>query len=210
MTVPWIQVVRPPTAVTRSPRMPTSARTRLWTLRPDGSALTEIPVPTGEPASYPVWSPDGTRVAAALETSVAVYDLSTKPPRQTQRFDELGDIRPFSWSPDGRWIAGVNKLGSRDAIRVFDLQTGQHREVADGASSPEWLPDSRHLVFNRTSHIVLLDTVTGRERAVMQIERPFDQWGRTVTLSRDGRTLAYLQFQTEGDVWLMTLGDAKK
>jgi len=183
---------------------------RLWTLRADGSALTEIAIPSEEPAAYPVWSPDGTRVAAALETSVAVYDLSTGSPREVHRFTDQGDMRPFSWSPDGRWIAGSNKVASRDRLRVFDLQTKTHRIVAQDASSPEWLPDSRHLIFNRSTHVVLLDTVTGRERPIMQIDRPFDQWGRTVTLSRDGRTLAYLQFQTEGDVWLMTLEGARK
>jgi Tol biopolymer transport system component len=183
---------------------------RLWTLRADGSALTEIAIPSEEPAAYPVWSPDGTRVAAALERSVAVYDLSTGSPREVHRFTDQGDMRPFSWSPDGRWIAGSNKVASRDRLRVFDLQTKTHRIVAQDASSPEWLPDSRHLIFNRSTHVVLLDTVTGRERPIMQIDRPFDQWGRTVTLSRDGRTLAYLQFQTEGDVWLMTLDHAGK
>jgi Tol biopolymer transport system component len=187
-----------------------SRGTRLWTLRSDGSSLTEIVVPTGEAAAYPVWSPDGTRVAAALETSVAVYDLSTGTPREIQRLSDLGDMRPFSWSPDGRWIIGSAKFGSRDRLRVLDLQTGTHRLIAQDASSPEWLPDSRRVLFNRSSHIVLLDTVTGHERPIMEIDRPFDQWGRTVALSKDGRSLAYLHFQTEGDIWLMALEGANK
>jgi eukaryotic-like serine/threonine-protein kinase len=31
------------------------------------------------------------------------------------------------------------------------------------------------------------------------------QWGRTLSLSRDGRTLVYLQTRAEGDIWLMNL-----
>jgi eukaryotic-like serine/threonine-protein kinase len=187
-----------------------SRGTRLWTLRSDGSALTEIPIPSGEPAVYPVWSPDGTRVAVAHDTSVAIYDLSTGSPREVERFKDLGDMRPFSWSPDGRWIAGSNKLGTRDRLMVFDLQTRTKRVVAQDMSSPEWLPDSRRLLFNRSSQIVVLDTITGTERPVMPLDRPFDHWGRTVSLSKDGRTLAFVQFQTDGDVWLMTLGAAGK
>ena len=187
-----------------------SRGTRLWTLRSDGSKLIEIPVPSKQPAAYPVWSPDGTRVAAALDTSVVVFDISKGSASETQRFDDLGDMRPFSWSADGRLIVGSTKRGSRDRLTVLDLQTGTHRSMAQDASSPEWLPDSRHLLFNRSSDIVLLDTMTGHERPLIRLDRPFDQWGRTVTLSRDGRTLAYLQFQTEGDVWLMTLDHARK
>jgi Tol biopolymer transport system component len=187
-----------------------SRGTRLWTLRSDGSTLTEIPVPGGQAAAYPVWSPDGTRVAAAFDTSVAVFDLS--------RRVRHGDAAIRSWTTcvrsRGRPMDGglPARTSSAHAIgsRLLDLQTGNHRALATDASSPEWLPDSRHLLFNRSSHIVLLDTITGSERPIMQVDRPFDQWGRTVTLSKDGRTLAYLQFQTEGDVWLMMLGGVRK
>ena len=68
-----------------------------------------------------------------------------------------------------------------------------------------WLPDSRRLLFAASTHLMLLDTASGASRPVMPLERPFDYWGRTVALSRDGRTLVYLQSQTDGDIWLMTL-----
>jgi Tol biopolymer transport system component len=183
---------------------------RVWTLRSDGSALTEIPLPAGDRGAYPIWSPDGLRMAVTLANSnaVAILDMTSSPPRMADRVDAPArGIRPFSWSPDGRWIAGSTMSGTRDELTVLDLQTRTQRLLTTDASSPAWLPDSRHVIFNRSTHAVMLDTVTGRERPVLRVDRPFDHWGRSLSLSKDGRTLAYLQFQTEGDVWLMRLGD---
>jgi Tol biopolymer transport system component len=189
---------------------------RLWTLRPDGSGLTEIVLPDGESGgNYPVWSPDGSRVAAGADSGVIVIDPSSSPAKLVDKFESLGrdpagasgsdGMRPFSWSPDGRWLAGSSRYGLRNQLVLLDFQTRAYRVAARDAGSPVWLPDSRRVLFAASTHLMLLDTASGASRPVMPLERPFDYWGRTVALSRDGRTLVYLQSQTEGDIWLMTL-----
>ena len=190
---------------------------RMWTLRPDGSGLTEIQLPPNEVVAYPVWSPDGTRVASAGGASArsgaestTIFDVTSSPARMIDRFKSGWDFRPFSWSHDGRRIAGSVRSGPRDVVMVLDLTTREFRELAKQASSPAWLPDSRRLLFNQGAHIVLFDLVTGQQRTLIRNDRPFDDWGRSVTVSRDGRTFAYLQFHGEGDVWLMTLGQSAK
>jgi Tol biopolymer transport system component len=191
-------------------------RGRLWTLRPDASGLTEIPLPDGQSgAAYPVWSPDGSRIATMTDSGLIVIAPSSSPAKMVDRFDALGrnpdvamggdGMRPFSWSPDGRWVAGASRYGLRNQLVVLDLQTRAYRVVAHDAASPVWLPDSRRLLFAGSTGLVVVDTQSGTEGRVMALVRQFDAWGRTLALSKDGRTLVYLQSQTEGDIWTMTL-----
>jgi Tol biopolymer transport system component len=194
-------------------------RGRLWTLKPDASGLTEISLPEGQAGgAYPVWSPDGSRIATVSDSGVIVIDPSSSPAKLVDRFDALGDkpdvpsgsdgMRPFSWSPDGRWLAGASRYGLRNQLVVLDLQKREYRVVTGDAASPVWLPDSRRLLFAGSTSLVVVDMQSGLERPVMPLDRQFDAWGRTLALSKDGRTLVYLQAQTEGDIWMMTLEGA--
>jgi Tol biopolymer transport system component len=184
---------------------------RLWSTRPDGSDYAEIAVPDDlHTGVYPVWSADGQRIAAAFDQGVAVLDVSTSPARVLARFPPDIDFRPYSWSPDGRTIAGAARYAMRDQIVLLDLREQTRRVVADEGSSPAWLPDGRRLLFSGLTHLSLLDVTTGRVEALVPMPRLYDQWGRTVALSADGRTLAYLQSQSEGDVWMMTLAPPSK
>jgi Tol biopolymer transport system component len=183
-------------------------RGRLWTTRPDGGGLTEIALPDGISAGvYPVWSPDARRIAAAFDEGVLVLDVSSSPAKVLERFPPDIDFRPFSWSPDGRRIAGSARYASRDELIVLDLPERKRRVVAREGSSPVWLPDGRRLLFSSLTQLSIVDAQTGHIERVMALPRPYDQWGRTVALSADGKTLVYLQTQSEGDVWLMTLRD---
>jgi Tol biopolymer transport system component len=148
-----------------------------------------------------------------------VIDPSTSPASLVARFEALGrdavraggsdGMRPFSWSPDGRRLAGASRYGLRNRLVLLDLETRAYRTAAEDAGSPVWLPDNRRVLFAGSTHLMLLDTHTGTERRLMPLERQFDHWGRTLALSRDGRTLVYLQSQTEGDIWLMTIEESK-
>jgi Tol biopolymer transport system component len=116
---------------------------------------------------------------------------------------------PFSWSRDGRWLAGTTRYASRHDLLVLDVHTKVQRRLSVNGKSPVWLPDSRRLLYSTPREIVLLDTQTGSTRPVFPLARPIEQWGRSLALSRDGRLLVYLQMQAEGDVWRMTLDDHK-
>jgi Tol biopolymer transport system component len=181
-------------------------RGRLWTSRPDGSELAEVPVPDQlHTGVYPVWSPDGTRLVAAFTEGVAVVDLASSPARVLERFPPDMDLRPFSWSADGRWIAGSARFALRDQLVLLDLKTRTRRVVADDSASPAWLPDGRRVLFSALTHISLLDVQSGEVRPLLPLPRLHDLWGRTVTLSGDGRSLVYLHSQSEGDIWMMTI-----
>ena len=93
------------------------------------------------PHTDPDWSPDGKRMVFSTraafsagprgETRVHIVNLTTHeietiPPRLE------GFEVPF-WSPDGRYLIGVNRLNT-DVI-VFDLQTRQFSTIFDGADA---------------------------------------------------------------------------
>jgi eukaryotic-like serine/threonine-protein kinase len=188
----------------------------LATLRSDGSGQTAIPVGGKRSVFYPVWSPDGSRIAVGLEIgpgpgrnmTFAIIDVTASPAavRVLPADPAHTDVRTYSWSPDGRRLAAISRAAMRDTTLVVDVQTGERRVIAEPASSPAWLPDSRHLLYSGPTHLTLHDTETGRRQHVIPVDRRISQWGRTISLSKDGRTLVYLQSKDEGDIWLMTLG----
>ena len=182
----------------------------MFTLLPDGSGLRELPVPPRFRASaYPIWSPDESRLALAFDDGAVILDTSASPmtlvkhmPRKAGEFGFL----PFSWSPDGRSIAGTSRFSpTRDRLVFLDVASASVRTLAEDGKSPTWLPDSRRLLFSSRTSIMLLDASTGESRAVLPLERNVLQWARLLSLSRDGRKLVYLSTQTEGDVWMMSL-----
>lgn len=81
--------------------------------------------------------------------------------------------------------------------------------LSRAGGSHAWLPDSRRLLYSGSGHLMVLDVQTGSERRLVPMDRQFDEWGRTITLSKDGRALVYLQSQSEGDIWVMTLADPR-
>ena len=86
---------------------------QLWTVSPNGGPAVQItsnPWPIG---STFTWSPDGKRIAHAVDNSIAVTDIRTgKTTRLTPRSDDASAPRPEAcvFSPDGRHIAFVRRL----------------------------------------------------------------------------------------------------
>ncbi|TMD26194.1 MAG: hypothetical protein E6I92_10240 [Chloroflexi bacterium] len=64
-----------------------------------------------------------------------------------------GVLRDHSpeWSPDGRRIAFVSKVGAADQLFVLDVSGGgpaqQLSAVADGIGMPKWSPDGKRVAF---------------------------------------------------------------
>ena len=125
----------------------------------DGSDV--FPITEGVSDSSPRWSPDGETLAYLSKAS----DHEAKPhialrgtagESTVLKSFELG-VKEFAWSPDGLTIAAVVPE------YVDGLESEEDRErTPRRISAPAFRYDNKSWVYNRRSHIWLIDVATGK------------------------------------------------
>ena len=137
---------------------------QLWRVRPDGSGLANVPVPTrlGQ-VWYPSVSPDGSLVAYTnqyrLSGELAVYELAT----QVQRsWSVIGG--GATWSPAGTEIAYVDPASG--AIRISSADGSTDRALSQPgrvyAYRPiSWSPDGEWIAAQSADGLDLIRVSTG-------------------------------------------------
>ena len=183
---------------------------QIWKIRPDGSGLTQLTHASTNTA-YAVWSPDGSRMAAATTLSDSGTTILFDPnrPWNEQQAEVLpappDSLRPFgphSWSPDGARIAGM--IGAFDrGIVTYALGSRTYERMTNYGQWPVWLPDGRRLLFvSGGKAFYVVDRATRAVRKVFSVTR--DVIGPP-QLTRDGHAVYYSRRVTEADIWLVTL-----
>lgn len=98
----------------------------------------------------PTWSPDGRYIGITtatlppdIETRIAVYDLETD---RLRLLTEFGDTGAFglTWSPDGKWIAYLERFATNRYRLMAVRPDGTDRRVlleSVSATQPVWLSD---------------------------------------------------------------------
>ncbi|MEJ2206575.1 MAG: protein kinase [Gemmatimonadota bacterium] len=182
------------------------------------------------------WSRDGTRVAYSVGMdSLYVSPASIASPRLLTILESPDAFWPHSltWSPDGRWIAFVDRrlggtIASGDegvsSIWLADSEDGTQARITDDSSvnmSPQWLPDSRHLLFvsdkdgARGIYVVEVgpNGPRGEPRSVLSASD-----AHSISVSADGRRLAYSKLTSSQNIWavpiteghVVSLSDARR
>ena len=163
--------------------------------------------------AFPDYSPDGGRVVYSAEEGgsleLYVQQLSPGASRLQLTNDGRQNVQA-SWSPDGLNIAyhSINAGG----IWVIPALGGEPRRVAASGSSPEWLADSRTLVFQSGTMVDLhavdikafppstlwtVDLQEGRPRPLTHRNNPLGGHG-TARVSPDGSRIAFSVNQPMG------------
>jgi Tol biopolymer transport system component len=185
-----------------------------WVIRPDGSGLEQLTRRQEGSSNFPVWSPDGTRVAAAvIPQGWSIFDLTGRagePAVVPQPEADPGHkFWPMTWTADGSRLAGllVRANGLTDGIAQFDLASRRYTRILEKPPSswliPVWLADGRRLLVRDRRGISLVDAATGRTRPLVSV---FGYYvGYSLDVTRDNRWITYTETATDGDIWLMTL-----
>ena len=115
-----------------------------------------------------------------------------------------GPFWAFSWSPDGRKLAGAfSSLGDFPGLALYDFAAGTYERLTEYGGRPEWLFDNRRILFPRGEKLFLIDTTTRRVQEIFSAA-PHSIHG--YGLSQDGRLLFYYGLaHTEADIWLLSL-----
>ena len=93
---------------------------------------------------WPEWSPTGDLIATRTRTAINLWNPATGDLVRSLDLGELGARGPvrIAWSPDGRRLAALGRVGALNAYRVEDgtveFETQAHERVA---AHVEWSPD---------------------------------------------------------------------
>jgi WD40 repeat protein len=119
-------------------------------------------------------------------------------------------FRVWSWSPNGKWLAGItmSAVGRSTGIVIYNLESQEYRKLTNKGSSPVWLSDSRRVLFSGSQgEIKLVDSESGRVREVLSVS---PDYAGGVCVSPDNRSIYFPLNIFEADIWMLTLNDDKQ
>jgi len=181
-----------------------------WIVRIDGSGLRQLGgAPDG--AWYPVVSPRGDTIVFQGSSTRSVYTMPLAGgAAATQLAGALiGDdlLAPYSWSRDGKRLAGVlfSPSGGSVGVGVYDLETGTATRLApDPTYAVRWLADGRRIVYftNGGWQLVVLDTVS-HARTPIALRLPAPSTNDVFAITPDNRHIYYGAARGEADIWIL-------
>jgi hypothetical protein len=157
-----------------------------------------------------VWSPDGRHLAArtqerpfivTLDDSLKVVSREDLPPYP----DPGAYLDVWSWSPDGKWIAGQalqNKSAELKGLALYSVDQKRYELLHESGTVPAWLSDSRRLVFWNNDRIELIDLLTKTVSPVLSLPVPQAITSLGQLPKRNDQIYFTLQ-PREADVWLI-------
>ncbi|MBL8229844.1 MAG: PD40 domain-containing protein [Bryobacterales bacterium] len=118
-----------------------------------------------EPETWPVWSPDGARIAflrrtAPNQTAVVIRPLLSSEEKVLAHIPIGDHDRPrLDWGRDGKWLISSARSRASEPSRLvlIDAKTGNLRflapappEAKEGDTEPVFSPDGREIAFRRS------------------------------------------------------------
>ena len=178
-----------------------SGHYEIWTINADGTNLRQLTFNSPGDASFPLWSPDGTRVLFQRNRLNVILDLTRDWASQTlQPLPEPEKaFVAWDWSPDGKKVIGTYTGGQ---LAYFSFETNRYQAIADPCTFPMWLPDSSRFVCLSTDLAYLGDISAKGLREILSLR---DAEIRGLAASKDNQFLYFSAYTTESDIWLLDL-----
>lgn len=205
---------------------------QIWLMDSDGNNKRQLTF-AEVGCTAPFWSPDGGRIAYQLTGAAKSANEQRRSPQGTQilktdkpwaqqtpvtlpAMNEAGDwFSGYHWSPDGQRIVG-NAVGmqgqevrAKNGLYVYSFATNRYEKITDFGTRPEWLADSRHIVFTHSGkgkeadrQIWLVDTQTQTVKPVYSHPTLLVS---TLGLARDNRRLFFTATDHQSDLFLLSL-----
>jgi Tol biopolymer transport system component len=109
------------------------------------------PFSLGKNLPWASWGPDSKSIAALTPRGILIVEVTTR--RILRTLPRNGFCQQLVWSPDGHAFAGTaNGLGQYWNIGVADADKGRIATVSETERyncTPDWMPDSRHVLYSR-------------------------------------------------------------
>jgi Tol biopolymer transport system component len=158
---------------------------------------------------HPVWSPDGTRIAAVNRIGeIGMFNPAARNALPVSRHPLPESRRPVSrgtvpllwdWSPDGKLLAGEDSSGPF----VYNVESGECIGLGGFSGPTAFLPDSRRLlVADSRGRLMFVDSATNVQTNVLSVA-PDRLVG--LSLTRDGRQLFILRASERREIFLAGL-----
>jgi WD40 repeat protein len=159
--------------------------------RTDGALLARTAVAGYRLGSFrAIWSPDGSRFVAELETrdGIQVFDGTTG--------RRLRTIRPYSILPQQVWAADGRRLllPVQGGAQILDVASGERRRIDTRRAFPRALsPDGQRIAVNGNDGAAIIDAADGT-RTPLPV-----RFADHAAFSPDGRRLAIVTSTTNDD-----------
>jgi dipeptidyl aminopeptidase/acylaminoacyl peptidase len=184
-----------------------SGKYEAWTLRPDGSGLTQITNLPDQPVVNPFWSPDGRHIGFTYGSrGTAILDLANPQmaPRVLPPIEGGQVLAALSWSEDGRFLVGA--LLRRDESPVPGLVLGSladntYRRLTATGDNPVFLHGGKKILFTDAGAVRVVDVASAEVRTVLS--PPPHSFYINAGLPKGGRTLCTVRTTDEGDIWIL-------
>ena len=186
-----------------------SGKYEAWTIRPDGSGLTQITHIPDQPVFYPFWSPDGQQIGFYyFSRGTALLDLlrPQSRPRVLPPVEGGHIFAGSAWSKDGGTLAGgmsARPGGEAAGVILWSLADSTYRRISQTGYNPTFLRSGARLLFIGAGTIRLVDAASGEVRTVLS-PPPHSSFIWAGAGPGD-RNLCAVRVANEGDIWSLSL-----
>lgn len=187
-----------------------SGHLNIWIVNADGSGLRQATdFRDARLPLFPAWSPDGRRMSVNVTVGEAfTFDPAASWDEHSLQFLAPiagGHFTPWSWSPDGRAIAGSYAAGG--GIAIYALATRTYESITTFGSTPVWLNDNRRVIFAFQNRLFIVDRVTKSPTELISFGEGRIQMaaGGGFSVTRDGRAIYATPVIRDGDIWMATM-----